>query len=98
MSHVITKEFQKKFNDEITVNPLQAVPLSKDIMEANNDLWTKDVLDEEILEVVKQYDFPKTPNPDRMQDIFYQKYWDVVGKFVCKMVKFFFNSNHAKRN
>lgn len=54
----------------------------------------KDVTDEEIFEAERQINPLKTLCPDGMQVIFYQKNWDIIGKFVYDMVWSFFNSFH----
>lgn len=42
-------------------------------IEADNDILTAEVFDEEILEGMKQINPLKAPGPDDMQAVFYQK-------------------------
>lgn len=72
-----------------TLNPLQAIPLSKDITEVDNEFLMKEVTNEEILKVVKQINPLKASDPDGIRSIFYPKNWDVVGKSVCNIVRSF---------
>lgn len=53
-------------------NPLQAIPLSQDIIEAINECLTREVTDEEIFDTLKQINLIKSPGPNSMQAIFYQ--------------------------
>lgn len=94
ISHAITKEFQNRFMSDNMVNSLQAIPLSRDIIDVDNEFLTKDVTNEDILETIKHINPLKAPSPDGMKVIFYQKNWDIVGKSVCNMVRQFFNSGH----
>lgn len=34
--------------------PMEAISLSKDVIDADNEAWTKELTDEELLEIVKQ--------------------------------------------
>lgn len=75
------KEFHKKFKSDVTVNPLHAIPLFKDITKAENKSLTLDVSNEKIFEAVKQISPFKAQCPDFMQVIFYQK--NIIDKFVA---------------
>ena len=61
--------------------------------EENRDL-IKEVTEEEILAALSQMSSLKAPSPDGLQASFYQKYWKIVGKSVCKMVRAFFHNGH----
>lgn len=56
-----------------------AIPLSRDITDANNDFLTKDVSGQEIMDTIKQINCLKAPGLDSMQTIFYQNNWDILG-------------------
>lgn len=45
------KEFRKKFKSDVAVNPLNIIPLFRDITKADNESLTMDVSDEEILKL-----------------------------------------------
>lgn len=90
---LITKEFQKRFKTDLSSNPLQATALSKDITEAENEFLIKEVTDDKIFETMKQINPLNAPRPDRMQNVFFEKCLDTVGKSVYEMVKSFFNSD-----
>lgn len=47
--------------------------MSKDLREADNELLTVEVTDDEIFKVVKQTNLIKVPSPDVMQVIFCEK-------------------------
>lgn len=68
--------------------------MSRDVIYADNEFLTNEVTDEEIFETVKQINPLKAPDPHSMQDIFYQKNWDIIGKSVCKIVRSFFKSRY----
>lgn len=59
--------FAKRFKPEIATTSLQAIPLSKDINDAHNELLTTEVTDDEIVEVVKQINPMKALGPGGMQ-------------------------------
>lgn len=61
---VITKGFQKRFKEDTSNNPLQAIPLSSDITDADNEFLTKEVPNNEILQVKKQMDPFEAPGPE----------------------------------
>lgn len=72
ISQVIAREFTKRIKSDNLINLEQAIPLSKDITESNNDRLTMDVSSKEILEAMKQINPPKAPGPNGIQAIFYQ--------------------------
>lgn len=76
-------EFLRRFKSNIKINPIQAIQLSIDIIEVDNDSLTMEVSDEDILEAAKQINLLKTSGPNDMQAIFYHKNWYIIGKFVC---------------
>lgn len=90
---LITKEFQKRFKVEETTTPLQAIALSRNITETDNEFLTNEVIEEEIFEVVKHINPMKALGPDGTQAIFHQKNQNIVGKPVNNMVRSFFNSS-----
>lgn len=47
------KEFERRFKGNNSVNPIQAIPLSREISEADNEFLTKDVIDQEILDAIE---------------------------------------------
>ena len=55
---------------------------------------SKELREEEILAALSQMSSLKAPGPVGLQASFYQKYWKIVGKFVCKMVRAFFHNGH----
>lgn len=73
ISQVNTKEFLDRFKAEMIINSSQAISLSSDIKEENNEFLTKEVTDEEIFYVVRQIYPLKALGVDGMQAIFYQK-------------------------
>lgn len=56
-----------------TWNPLQAILLCRVFTDANNEFLTKNVINEEILEAVKQINPLKAPGLNDTQAIFFQK-------------------------
>lgn len=64
------------------VNPLQAILLSRDITDANNEFLMKDITDEKTLEAVKQINTLKAPGPRWYVSFFYQKNRDIVGSLI----------------
>lgn len=79
---------------QMTTNTWQAIPLSRQVTEADNVFLTMDISDEEIYELVKQFHPLKAPGSDDMQVVLFQKSWIVIGKSVCHIVKSLFNSGH----
>lgn len=88
------KEFQERFKEDKKVNPMNATPLSKDINDVDNDVLTKEVINEEIVEALKQTNLLKALGPDGVQSIFDHKKWDIAGKSVCNIVRSFFKFSH----
>ena len=62
---------------------LQAVPIK--VTQAMNELLCAPYSDTEIL-ALKSMHPNKAPGPDEFTSLFFQQYWDVVGKDVCKVV------------
>lgn len=54
ISQIIANKFHKRLNQTHRLNPSQAIQLSRDLSEADNEMLTIDVSNEEIFEVVKQ--------------------------------------------
>ena len=57
-----------------------------------NQTLDKKVTLEEIKCVLHQMNPIKAPNPDRMNALFYQKYWDVIGQDIGSVVKEYLNN------
>lgn len=53
ISQTITKQFQKSFKSDKLINPEQAINLTRDIIEADNELLTAELSDTETLEALK---------------------------------------------
>lgn len=68
----------------------EGIPMSTDLDAMDNMLLTAIISDQEILETVKQIPVLKTPGPDGIQSIIYQKF-GIVEKSVSDMVKPFFS-------
>jgi len=51
-----------------------------------NASLTRDIFREEVVIALKQIHPTKTPEPDGMSTIFYQKYWSIVGDNVTNLV------------
>ena len=66
------------------------------ISEEENRELIKEVTKEEIPTALSHIKSLKTPKPDRLQASFYHKYWKIVRRSVCKMVKTFFYNGHLK--
>ena len=58
-----------------------------------NQSLMKEFTREEVEEALKQMHLTKTPGPDGMSVIFFQKYWNIVGNDVRCMVLNVLNSN-----
>ena len=56
------------------------------VSEAMNAELLKEFKEEEVLQALMQMHPTKSPDPDGMSSIFYQKYWDVVGPQVVQCV------------
>lgn len=73
---------------------MEAIPLTRNITKANNELQTVEVADAEIFEAMKQINPLKASGTYGIQAIFYHKYWDIIGTSVCNMVRSFSNHKH----
>lgn len=71
--------------------------VDKKVTQGMNNLFTQAFTDEEIKEAVFQMGALKAPGPDGFPGLFYQRFWDIVGGEVCKMVKYFFNEGDLLR-
>lgn len=58
-----------------------------------NESLCKDISPAEIKKAVFSIHPEKTPGPDGMTALFYQKYWKTIGPQVTEMVQEFFNSD-----
>lgn len=61
----------------------------------DNDILLSPVSPAEIWSTVKNIHPYKAPGPNGIQAVFYQTYWNVVGKEVCEFVQKCFHNNHA---
>ena len=68
-----------------------AIParVTEDMDESLSHVFTR----EEVATALKQIHPTKAPGPDGMSDIFYQKYWEIVGSSVTNMVLNVLNNN-----
>lgn len=76
------------------VSHLKAISLSRDIIEAENELFLKEVTNGEILKTVKQVNSLKASGSNAIQSI-YEKNLGIIGKSICSMVGSSFNSSHV---
>ena len=60
--------------------------VDKKVSKAMNAKLLKEFKEEEVLQALMQMHPTKSPGPDGMSPIFYQKYWDVVGPQVVQCV------------
>lgn len=70
LCRVIKKVFRKRSKLDQSINLSQAISLSRDLSEANDDMLIMEVSDEEIFEAVKLINPLKAPGLDDMQVIF----------------------------
>lgn len=75
ISQLIIREFSKRPKLDATIIPSHEILLSEEIIEAYNENLTLEVLDEEVLEVLKQINRVKALGPKSMQDIFFYRSW-----------------------
>lgn len=67
--------------------------LENKISQAMNESLCRDMSPAEIKKTVFSIHPEKTPGPDGMTGLFYQKYWSTIGPQVIKMVQDFFHSD-----
>lgn len=70
------------------------IPLIRSVNEVDNRLLTVTVSNQEILEAIKGLPAFKTPRPDDIQSIFYQKCWHTGGNWLV----IFLHSKHMLEN
>ena len=88
---VFINDFLKRFkSDKPRINLDKFDAFHPYICEEENRELIKEVIEEEILTAFSQINNLKAPGPDRLQASFYQKYWKILGKSICKMAKAFF--------
>lgn len=95
---IITKKFENRFKSDPSCNQHQAIPMSVDVSDMDNVFLTREVLDQEIHEDVKQLSPLKASSLDGMLAIFYQKNWDIVGKQFVEWLDRFFTQATYLRN
>lgn len=95
-SLTITNEFRKKFKSDMSTNAVHAILLSRDVLDADNDPLTMEVLDTKIFRAVTQSNPLKQPYLDGIQVKFYQKSGTIVDKLICNMVRSSFRA-YVKR-
>lgn len=54
-----------------------------------NEALTAPITDNEIKDVVFSINPEKAPGPDGMTSLFYQRFWNLIGKDVIRMVRDF---------
>ncbi|KAL0355426.1 UNVERIFIED_CONTAM: LINE-1 retrotransposable element O protein [Sesamum radiatum] len=62
------------------------------VTHAMNESLTQHFTSEEVLHALKQMHPLKSPGPDGMSPVFFQKYWSIVGTDVCATVLDFLNN------
>ncbi|KAL0434482.1 UNVERIFIED_CONTAM: LINE-1 retrotransposable element O protein [Sesamum latifolium] len=62
--------------------------MDRRVTDAMNDALDLPFMSEEVLNALKQMHPLKSPGPDGMSPIFYQKYWSLVGPDVCSLIAF----------
>lgn len=70
----------------------EAVPLSKDKSDLDNDWLTKPAFEEEVLHAVFQISPIKAHGPNCIQAFSFQKYWNILGKNIIYVVQNFLSS------
>ena len=66
--------------------------ITETVTEDMNAVLTAQITDTEIKDAVFSINPEKAPGPDGMTSLFYQKFWNVVGKDVISMVRVFFET------
>ena len=94
IAEVVVSYFEKLY---ITSNPdkiLEVVEaIDPKVSAEMNQSLIKQFSRDEVEAALKQMHSSKSPSPDGMHALFYQKYWDVVGSDVVSMVLNALNSN-----
>lgn len=76
--NTITNEIQKKSKLDTSTDVGRSISLSKDIIEAENEILTIESSDMEILKAVKHIKSLKAPGPDDKQVVFCRKCWRII--------------------
>jgi len=91
----IRGDFEKRFKkSDINTNKLHMYlhNITNEVTIEDNELLTQMATNEEIKNALFGIGCNKSPGPDGMSAIFYQKYWHIVGPLITKAVKSFFHS------
>lgn len=88
-SSTSTNEFWRRFKSDMSINPANVIPLSRDVKDVDNDPLTMEVSDAKIFEAMNKVNPLKAPCPDGMEAIFYHKNWTIISKLVCNIVRLF---------
>ena len=96
ISKVFINDFTKRFTSK---NPSINLELFNSFnpcisYEENREL-IKTITDDEIQTTLSHINTLKALGPNGLQSSFYQKYWKIVGKPACKIVKVFFYNGHV---
>ena len=95
IANVFINDFSKRFTSEnLIINHELFYSFSPCITKEENRELIKDVIEVEIHAALSQINSLKAPTLDGLQASFYQKYWKIIGKSVCKMVKALFYNGH----
>lgn len=91
---LVQNYFQNLLRDQNT-NPgvRQVVHPHVSLTREDNMMLCSPISPAEIWNCVKNIDPFKAPGPDGIEAIFYQKYWNLVGKHVCDFVQNCFDSS-----
>ena len=94
IEEIIVEYFEKIYSTE---HPSEYEVNVEDVESCITPEMNKSLLEsfraEEIRCAINQMHLTKSPGPDGMSTLFYQKYWDVVGPFVTKSVLQILNSS-----
>ena len=72
------------------------VQFHKKITDEQRQASTEPFTNKEIKQVVFQMEPSKAPEPDDFGAYFFQKYWDIIGPNICRIVKEFFHNGFKR--
>lgn len=94
----ITSHFVEVYkSDNVEGNLGWVHSLPELVLPSMNDCLTAPVSDLEIKAAVDGMGATKSPGPDRINGMFFQGYWEIVGHAVCAVVHSFFNEGVLPR-
>lgn len=85
---VFSNEFCRRSKKDPNVSVRQAIPLSRNIFALDSEWMTREVTDDDVLQMVQQIGLLKAQGRTVCMLYFYHRWWSIIGKDIYRMGKY----------